>query len=199
LPLPSVLAFFVALAAVAACATPTAGFDYSKEPDPRKREFVIGVSDALKITVWKNPELSTDAKVRPDGTITLPLLGDVQAAGRTPGQLKEEIARRLVSYIRDDAATVSVAVTEVNSYRFTVSGNVERGGVFTAKYYVTVAEALALAGGLNRYATADQIVIVRSERGGKTRKVPVNYDEIRTGEHPEENIVILAGDTIFVP
>lgn len=175
-----------------------APYDYSKEPDPRKKEFVIGASDALKITVWKNPELSTDAKVRPDGTITMPLIGDIQAAGRTPGQLKQEIASKLGAYIKDESAAVSIAVTEVNSYRFTVAGNVERGGIFTSKYYVTVAEAIALAGGLNKFASPKKLVIVRMDATG-TRRIPIDYDRIASGEHPEENLVLLSGDTLFAP
>jgi polysaccharide biosynthesis/export protein len=173
-------------------------YDYSKEPDPRKKEFIVGVSDGLKITVWKNPELSTDAKVRPDGTITMPLIGDLQAAGKTPGQLKEEISRRLSAYVKDESAAVSIAVTEVNSYRFTVSGNFEHAGIFNSKYYVTVAEAIALAGGLNKFASPRRLVIVRTEKG-VVRRIPIDYDRVASGEHPEENLVLVSGDTLFAP
>jgi polysaccharide export outer membrane protein len=172
-------------------------YDYSKEPDPRKKEFVIGAADSLKITVWKNPELSTEARVRPDGTITMPLIGDIYAAGRTPGQLKEEISRRLSAYVKEDAA-VTIAVTEVNSYRFTVSGNVEHGGIFTAKYYVTVSEAVALAGGLNKFASPSKLVIVRRDAQG-VRRIPIDYDRVASGEHPEENLVLVTGDTLYAP
>ena len=177
---------------------PAAAYDYSKEPDPRKHEFVIGASDTLKITVWKNPDLSGDAHVRPDGTITMPLLGDISAAGRTPSQLREEIRKKLSQYVKDDSAAVSVAVTEVNSYRFTVSGNVEHGGIFTSKYFVTVAEAIALAGGLNKFAEPKKLVIVRRDAAG-LRRVPIDYDRISSGEHPEENLVLLPGDNLFAP
>jgi polysaccharide export outer membrane protein len=176
----------------------TTAYDYSKEPDPRKHEFVIGPSDGLKITVWKNPELSGDAKVRPDGTITLPLIGDVQAAGRTPGELKAAITQKLAAFVKEETATVTIAVTEVNSYRFTVSGNVERGGIFTSKYFVTVAEALAMAGGLNKFAAAHKLVLMRSE-SGRARRIPLDFERISSGEHPEENLALLSGDTLFVP
>src|SRR5262249_32468983 len=106
-------------------------YDYSKEPDPRTMEYMIGVPDSLKITVWKNPELSTEGRVRPDGTITMPLIGDLQAAGKTPSQLRQEISRRLSTYVRDESAVVSVAVTDVQSYHFTVAGNVEHPGLFS--------------------------------------------------------------------
>ncbi len=185
--------------ALPACRTPAPPYDYSKEPDPRRQEFVIGPSDVLRISVWRNPDLSTEATVRPDGTITLPLVGDVMADGRTPGQVRAEIAQRLGGFIKDEAATVAVAVTGVNSYRFTVSGNVEKGGLFTSKHFVTVMEAIAMAGGPTRFASADQTLIVRPERGGKTRRIPVNYTAVSTGQRPEQNLVLLAGDTVFVP
>jgi polysaccharide export outer membrane protein len=178
---------------------PTVTYDYSKEPDPRKHEFILGASDALRITVWKNPELSTDARIRPDGTITMPLVGDVQAAGKTPNQLREEIAKRLSTYVKDETSVVTIAVTEVNSYRFTVSGNVERPGVFSSRHYVTVLEALALAGGLNRFASPKRIVLVRSQPGQPPRRIPLDYERISSGNYPEENLVVMAGDTLFVP
>lgn len=178
------------------CATAPA-YDYSKEPDPRKHEFVLGASDAVKINVWKNPDMSTEAKVRPDGTITMPLIGDIQAAGRTPSELQKEISKKLASYVKDDAV-VSVAVTEVSSYRFTVGGNVEHGGIFTAKYYVTVSEAVAMAGGLNKFANPHKLLIVRND-GHTVRRIPVDYDRVASGEHPEEDIPLIAGDSLFIP
>ncbi|MDB4967898.1 MAG: outer rane polysaccharide exporter [Myxococcales bacterium] len=190
-----VRALLIGLVLVAACG-PATNYDYSKEPDPRKHDFVIGPSDVLRITVWKNPELSTDAHVRPDGTITMPLIGDVQAAYRTPKDLKAEITRKLSSYIRDEGSVVSIAVTEVNSYRFTISGNVERAGVFSAKYYVTIAEAVAMAGGLNKFSNG-RLVIVRSDVQAGLRRIPIDFERISSSEHPEENLVILSGDTVF--
>jgi polysaccharide export outer membrane protein len=182
------------LATLAGCG-PIA-YDYSKEPDPRRDEFVLGVNDALRINVWKNPELSVEARVRPDGTITMPLVGDIKAVGRSPSTLKAEITKRLQSFVRDEGAIVSIAVTEVNSYRFTVSGQVEKPGIMTAKYYVTAAEAVAMAGGLNRYANAHRLVLVRSDARG-LRRIPLDYDRISSGEHPEENLIIVTGDTLF--
>ena len=169
---------------VVGCATPLPGFDYSKEPDPRKSEFVVGPSDVLRINVWKTPDLSVEVTVRPDGTITLPLIGDVTAAGRT-------------AFLRDDNP-VEVIVETVNSYRFTVAGNVEKSGMFTTKHYVTVTEAVALAGGPNRYADLDQVLILRQSPTG-ARSIPVNIKEIYSGRHPEMDVVILKEDRIFVP
>lgn len=186
-----VIAMLLSLASCAADA-----YDYSKEPDPRKREFVLGVNDAIHINVWKNAELSVDARVRPDGTITMPLIGDLHAAGRTPSSLRSEITRKLANYIRDESAIVSIAVTEVNSYRFTVAGNVERGGMMSAKSYVTASEAIAMAGGLNRFANPHKLVLVRTDKSG-TRRIPLDYERIASGLHPEEDLVIMAGDTLF--
>jgi polysaccharide export outer membrane protein len=164
--------------------------------DPRGKPYVIGVADVVRISVWKDESLSTDAIVRPDGTITMPLLGELRAAGRTAAQLQQDVSQRLTSLVKDAAVTVSI--TEVNSYRFTVAGNVEHPGLFTARYYLTVSEALALAGGPNRYADTDDVVIVRRV-GGVAQRIPINYDDILSGKSPEQDLVILAGDSVRVP
>lgn len=164
--------------------------------DPRGRPYVVGVSDVVRVSVWKDPNLSTDATVRPDGTITLPLIGEVVAAGRTAVALQREVSQRLSGYVKD--AVVTVAVAEANSYRFTVAGNVERPGMFTSRYYVTVSEALALAGGPNRYASTSAMVVVRGSKDA-VRRIPIDYDAILSGESPEQDIVILAGDAVRVP
>jgi polysaccharide export outer membrane protein len=180
------------------CATPLPGFDYSKELDPRQSEFLVGPSDVLRINVWKTPDLSVDVTVRPDGTITLPLIGDVTAAGRTPSLLRAEIKRKLTAFLRDDNPAIEVIVETVNSYRFTVAGNVEHSGLFTTKYFVTVTEAIALAGGPNRYADLDRVLVLRQTATG-ARSIPVSLNEIYSGRHPEMDLVIVKEDRIFVP
>ena len=95
-------------------------------------------------------------------------------------------------------ASVTVSIVEINSYRFTVAGNVEHPGLFSARYYLTVSEALALAGGPNRYADTDEVMIVRQLNGSLLR-IPINYDDILSGRSPEQDIVILAGDSVRVP
>lgn len=182
-----------------ACGPTLPAYDYSKEPNPRRSEYVIGVSDELQITVWKNPQLTTAVTVRPDGTITMPLVGDVVATGRTPSQLRQEIAKRLAEYIKLEGSEITVAVTGVNSYRFTVSGEVGQPGIFTSKVYVTVAEAIALAGGFTRFAKRNDIVLMRRNKNGQIRRIPIAYDFIANGEHPEMNLVILPGDSLYVP
>ncbi len=164
--------------------------------DPRGKPYVIGVADVVRVGVWKDESLSADAIVRPDGTITMPLVGELLAAGRTAAGLQRDAATRLAALVKD--ASVTVSVVEINSYRFTVAGNVEHPGLFSARYYLTVSEALALAGGPNRYAETDEVVIVRWT-GGKLVRIPINYDDILSGKSPEQDIVILAGDSVRVP
>jgi polysaccharide biosynthesis/export protein len=198
--LPASVALLALALASTACAPRLPSYDYSKEPDPRRREYVLGVSDALSITVWKSPELSTQATVRPDGTITMPLVGDLVADGRTPSQLKNEIETRLSAFMNLEGTEITVAVTGVNSYRFTVSGEVTRPGIYTANHYVTVAEAIALAGGFTRFAARDDVVIMRRDRdSGEVRQIPIVYTLLAKGQHPEMNLVVIAGDSIHVP
>jgi polysaccharide biosynthesis/export protein len=109
---------------------------YTQAYDPRRHPYVIGVADVVQIDVWKNPNLSTEAPVRPDGTLTMPLVGELRASGKTTAHLKNEITLRISGYVKN--AVVTVAVKEVNSYRFTVTGNVEASGMFSARSFVTI-------------------------------------------------------------
>jgi polysaccharide export outer membrane protein len=185
--------------ALGACATAPPKYDYSREPDPRHDEYAVGPADTLKVTVRDNAELSGETVVRPDGTIGLPLMGELKVAGFTTTKLRGEIARRLSAYVKEVAPSeVSVTVTAVNSYRFTVAGNVEKPGVFTSARYVTVAEAIVLAGGPNHYASSDESVIIRAAEGGP-RRIPVDYPGILKGARPEQNLALLPGDLVYVP
>jgi polysaccharide export outer membrane protein len=188
---------WTALLAAIGCASNQA-FDYKREPDPRRQEFVIGVADVLRVNVWHMPDLSVDARVRPDGTVTMPLVGDLIAAGRTTSALLGEIETRLKSYVKDDSLKVSVAVFEVNSYQFTVAGNAEHQGMFSAHRFVTVTEAVALAGGPSRFASLSNVVLIRATPKGP-RRIPIDLAAIYSGKHPEMNLVIVAGDTIYLP
>ncbi len=200
-------AVFLVLGVASGCSEVT--YDYSKEVDPRNREFVIGVADVVRINVWKNPELSTEATVRPDGTVTMPLIGDLSAAGRTPTLLRQEVTRRLAEFIKDENATVTVAVTAINSYRYTVSGNFEHPGTFSSKYYVTVTEAAAMAGGLNKYANPKRVIILRPQQAPVVeptaarpatqalRRIPLDFEAVASGRRPDGNLVLVAGDTLL--
>lgn len=195
--LACIVVLTVCFGALVACGASRPQGEYAGEHDPRKHAYVIGISDVLAINVWKDADLSTEAVVRPDGTITMPLVGDLKAAGRTTDDLKGEIKQRLARYVQDPVVTV--ALSEVNSYRFTVTGNVAHPGVFSAKYYLTVSEAVALAGGPNRYATPDRVEVVRAGRTQRARRIPVDYEAIVEGERPDMDIVVLPGDTVYVP
>lgn len=170
-------------------------YDYKSEPDPRASEFKIGPLDLLQVVVWKNKDLSADVVVRPDGIVTLPLIGDIRAAGRTPSDIQKEVTHRLTDFVRNEEIVVSVAVAQVNSYYFTVSGNVEHSGLYTAKTYVSAVEAVAMAGGPNRFA-GDSIYIVR---GQPARRIPIDLSSATSGEHPEMNLIVVRGDVIVVP
>lgn len=196
----ALLTLAVAIASQAACGPGLPTYDYGKEPDPRTKEYVLGISDELAVNVWKNPDLSTASTIRPDGTITMPLIGDLKAANKTPSQLKSEIETRLEDFIKLEGTAVTVSVTAVNSYRFTVSGEVVRPGIFAANQYTTVAEAIALAGGFTRFAKRDEVSIQRRDRQtGEVRKIPIAYSAIASGNRPEMNLVLLAGDSVHVP
>jgi polysaccharide export outer membrane protein len=181
------------------CTTPRPFYDYAKEPDPRRGGYVLGPADVVHVSVWKNADLTVDATVRPDGSITLPLLGDIPAGGHTSEQVRDAITQKLSAYIKDETATVTVTLTTVASYRFVVSGNVEHGGAFVATHYVTVSEAMALAGGPNKFASPEQTVIIREDPGRGMKRIPIDYPAILAGTHPEQDLALFSGDLIYVP
>ena len=183
------------LGVLAAGCRSTPFYDYKSEPDPRASEFKIGPLDQISVIVWKNKDLSADVVVRPDGIVTLPLIGDLRAAGRTPSDIKTEVTHRLTDFVRNEEIVVSVVVAQVNSYYFTVSGNVEHSGLYTAKTYVSAVEAIAMAGGPNRFA-GDSIYIVR---GQPARRIPIDLSSATSGEHPEQNLIVVRGDVIVIP
>jgi polysaccharide biosynthesis/export protein len=194
---PRLLLFWSAMLATIGCGS-TQVFDYSQEPDPRRQEYVVGVADVVRINVWHMPELSVDARVPPDGTVTVPLVGDLPAAGRTVSALRSELESRLKPYVKDDSLKVTVVVSEVNSYQFTLAGNVEHPGLYSAHRYVTVTEAVALAGGPSRFASLSRVVLIRPVASGP-RRIPIDLAAIYSGKRSEANLVIIAGDTLYLP
>jgi len=156
--------------------------------------YVIGSEDSLQITVWKEPTLSGTVPVRPDGRISLVLVGDLQAAGRTPMQLSDDITVKLKKYIQDP--NVSVVVMSVNSQKIFLVGEVGHVGPVMMSAGMSALQAIAAGGGLTPYANAKKIYILRSE-GGKQQKIPFNYKAALKGDvqGPE----LKPGDTIVVP
>jgi polysaccharide export outer membrane protein len=196
------LVLAAALALICACGPKAPNYDYAKEPDPRKAEYVLGIGDELSINVWENPGLTTEALIRPDGTITMPLIGDLKAVGETPTSLKQMIARRLKDFIKlpSGGSEITVAVRGSNSYRITVAGEVVRPGVLSETYYVNVVQAIALAGGFTRFAKRNEMLLMRRDpKTGEMRNIPLVYDMLASGQHPEMNLVLLAGDSLYVP
>jgi polysaccharide export outer membrane protein len=159
-------------------------------------EYKIGPQDILRIDVWKEAEVSRAVPVRPDGKISLPLLNDVQAAGLTPMQLSGVIADGLKKYINDPQVTVSVS--EINSRRIYVTGEVTRAGAFPLLPNMTVLQALSSSGGFTQFAKLKNIYVLRIE-DGKQVKLPFNYKEAVNGKKPEQNVLLQPGDVIVVP
>jgi polysaccharide biosynthesis/export protein len=157
--------------------------------------YQIGPEDVLEISVWKNPELSRTVPVRPDGKVSLPLVNDIQAAGLTPIDLRDQVTTKLAEYI--PAPEVSVIVREVHSRKVTVAGAVKLPGRYELKSTMTVLEVIALAQGLTDFASRDRIVILR-QNGQKTERIPFNYRKISDAAQ-QDNFLIRPGDIVFVP
>jgi polysaccharide export outer membrane protein len=158
-------------------------------------DYVIGADDMLKISVWKEPDLSEALPVRPDGKISMPLLNDIPAAGLTPLQLKDSITEKLKKYIADPRVTV--VVTAMNSRRVFVTGEVAHSGPIPLLPHMTVLQALAQAG-FTQFANLKSIYLLRTENG-RQQKLPFNYKDVVKGNHPEQNILLKPGDTLVVP
>jgi len=165
-------------------------------PDPATPpDYVIGADDVLKISVWKEPDLSETLPVRPDGKISMPLLNDIPAAGLSPLQLKDSISEKLKKYIADPRVTV--VVTAMNSRRIFVTGEVVHSGPIVLLPHMTVLQALSQAG-FSQFANPKATYLLRTENG-KQVKLPFNYKEVVKGNHPEQNIEMKPGDTLVVP
>jgi len=158
------------------------------------QEFIIGPGDVLDINVWKNQEVSRQVPVRPDGRISLPLLGDVAAAGYTPTGLKQQLQTLFARFIGNPEVTV--VVLQVHSYQIFVQGMVAHPGTYPIDGRTTLVQAISLAGGLGEFASRNKIVVLRQAIGG-TKRFVVSYDDIVRGARPDE--VLRPGDSIIVP
>jgi polysaccharide biosynthesis/export protein len=157
--------------------------------------YIIGSDDSLSITVWKEPTLSGTLPVRPDGMISMALIGDLKASGRTPMQLAEDISGKLKKYIQEP--NVSVVVMAVNSQRVFLIGEVGHVGPVSMTPGMSPLQAIAAGGGLSPYANSKKIYILRTE-GGKQQKIPYNYKQALKGDD-SANVTLRPGDTIVVP
>jgi polysaccharide export outer membrane protein len=160
-------------------------------------DYLIGSGDTLQISVWKEPEASVPAVVvRPDGRITMPLIKEVEVAGLTPRQAEAVITAGIGKFISDPNVTVVVA--EINSKKIYLIGAVKKEGTIPYTYGMTIMQALSEAGGLNDYAKRKKIYILRTENGREYR-LDFNYEEVIKGEKMDQNVMLLAGDTVVVP
>lgn len=161
-------------------------------------DYIIGPEDVLEITVWRNADLSKTVAVRPDGRVSLPLVGDVTAVGRTAAQLAEEISSRLKEY--KENPQVSIVVREVNSYTVFVLGEVTKPGKYPLKSKTTLLQAITIAGGFTPVAARNKLVVFRFGEGGeKDVKIKASYDDIVLRDSSGQNVVLKPGDTIVVP
>lgn len=164
---------------------------------PHDDSFVIGNDDVLAINVWKEPDVSRSVPVRSDGKISLPLAGEVQATGRTPLKLEQDIATRLQNYIAEPEVTV--IVQQINSQKFNVLGQVARPGSYVVANSPTVLDAIALAGGFRDFAKQKSIYVLRQNTDGSQIRIPFNYKEVIKGKNPEQNLKLQPRDTVVVP
>jgi len=157
--------------------------------------YEIGPNDVLHVAVWKEPELTVTVPVRSDGMISIPLLNDVLAAGLTPMQLSALLTQKLKKYVT--APRVTVVVTQTNSHRIYVVGEVLHSGPISLSHDMTPLQALATAG-LSQFANTKKIYILRTD-SGQTQRIPFNYKQVIKGEAMSQNILLKPGDTIVVP
>lgn len=159
-------------------------------------DYIIGPGDQLGIEVWKDPALTRVVTVLPDGKISFPLIGELEAGGKTVAQLKKEIEQKIARYVPD--STTTVEVRQSNSLHIYVLGRINAPGRLILNANVNVLQALAIAGGPNTFANRTRIRIFRQE-GGKTLSFPFNYDDVTAGKELQMNIEVKRGDVIFVP
>ena len=166
------------------------------ESVPLSESYVIGPEDVLSINVWKEEALSRTVLVRMDGKISLPLVDDVQAAGLTARQLKELLTKKLGEFI--DNPNVSVIVTEPNSFKVYVSGQVKTPGVYRLRNETTLLQIIPMAGGFTEWANQKKILVIRRE-DGREKRMTINYKRIVSGKDLDSNILLKPGDTVIVP
>lgn len=188
------------LGSMAACSQPSR--EIVEEAGSAKKEFLLGPEDVLDIVVWKNDDLSQKAVVvRPDGMISMPLIGEITAGGLTANQLASQIALRLKEFKERPAVTVSVK--EVNSYYVYVLGEVGKPGKYQLKSHATVLQAVAVANGFTVYAARNKMKVLRQMQGedGKTHeiRIPARYDDLVSGSGEIGDFVLKTGDVIVVP
>ncbi len=159
-------------------------------------DYGIGPEDLLEISVWREEDLQRQVLVRPDGKISFPLAGDIQAAGRTTEQVQQDIRQKLQRYIPDPVVTVTVVT--VGGNKIYVIGQVNNPGAYVIGRYVDVLQALTVAGGLTPFASENKIKVLRRE-GNQEIVFPFEYADVKKGKNLEQNVILRGGDTVVVP
>jgi polysaccharide biosynthesis/export protein len=171
--------------------------DAASSSKPHDENFIIGNDDVLAISVWKEPELTKSIPVRSDGKISLPLVGEMQATGRTPLQLELDITEKLKNFIT--TPEVTVLVEKVNSRKFNMLGEVNKPGEFPLTASTTIMDAIAMGGGFKDFAKKSGVYILRKGPDGRESRINFNYKDFIKGKNPAQNIKIEPNDTIIVP
>jgi polysaccharide export outer membrane protein len=163
----------------------------------RPDSYVIGAEDVLSVYVWKEPDMSKTVPVRPDGMISLPLVGEIKASGYTPVQLQEVLAEAMKKLISDPQVTV--VVEKVSSLSFNIVGEIGRPGYYPLTRRMTVLDAIAMAGGFKDFAKTKKVYVLRTAANGTQERLPFNYKDVINGKSQQQNIELQPRDTIVVP
>jgi len=190
----------ILLISVVGCAGPSReAIDEASKPV--SKDFLLGPEDVLDVKVWRGEDLSGTVVVRPDGKISLPLIGDVQASGLTAAEVSQKIASQLAGF--KENPKVSVSLKEVNSYFIYVLGEVKSPGKYSLKSYATVLQGVSLAGGFTNFASKRKMRVIRTVTNGdgnlRQVRIPVPFDDMVSGSGEIENFILKSGDTIVVP
>jgi polysaccharide export outer membrane protein len=184
-------------ASAAQAPAPPVQQEASPKGAPTDDSYIIGNDDVLAISVWKETDLTKQVPVRSDGKISLPLIGEVQAAGRTPLQLQQEITSRLKSFITEPQVTV--IVQQINSQKFNILGEVTKPGSYSLTNGETIVDAIAAAGGFKDFAKKKSIYVLRQTGDGEQTRIGFNYQDFIKGKDTTKNVALKPRDTIVVP
>lgn len=171
--------------------------DVRPDKAPPGANYVIGIGDVVAINVWKDADLSRTMPVRPDGRISLPVIGEIEVAGLTTGELQERIVTKLGPYVRNPQ--VNVIIEQIRSRTFNVMGKVSKPGSFDLIKPTSLLDAIALAGGFTEYARVSHIYVLRTQPNGSQTIIPFNYKAVIKGKRPADNINLQPGDSVVVP
>ncbi len=165
--------------------------------DLRPDEYILGADDVISVYVWKEPDMSKTVPVRPDGMISLPLVGQVKAAGYTPVQLQDVLTEAMKKYVSEPQVTV--VVEKVASLNFNIVGEVAKPGYYPLTRPLTVLDAISLAGGFKDFAKTKKIYVLRTNANGTQDRLPFNYKDVIAGKNAQQNIELQPRDTVVVP